>query len=157
MVKEENFPNAFKEVYVILQQMDKEHVKKIPEDFMKIIEKNKNDDYEYTYNESVSFDNQILMRETEAILGHIFLNYWADENQKSTIINNLKMKDAQEEQAKLKQYSIEDMFKSKNDKDKDMELDSTSKESKIKENQISVYETESIFTKIMKRIKSFFG
>lgn len=154
MIKEENFPNAFKEVYIILQQMDKEYVSKIPKDFMRIIEKNKNDNYEYTYDKSVGFDEQVLMRETEAILGHIFLNYWADEVQKNAITNNLKMKEFQEEQEKMKKYSIENIFKSKNSMG--IEQSGTGKDNEITEKHISVVKSESIFSKIMKKIKGFF-
>ena len=42
MIKVENYPNAYKEVYEILKAVPKEDFDKIPTEFMQIVKKNMN-------------------------------------------------------------------------------------------------------------------
>ena len=46
MIKQENFPNAYKEVYVILSNMDEKDLCKIPQEFLDMIKQKMNNDYE---------------------------------------------------------------------------------------------------------------
>ncbi len=41
-----------------------------------------NVNYKFEYNENLDLENQIILRETRAILGYIFLNFWANDIQK---------------------------------------------------------------------------
>lgn len=111
MIKVENYPNAYKEVYEILKAVPKEDFDKIPTEFMQIVEKNMNKEYVFSIDPNAHFvEEQEILYETKAILAYVYLNYWATEDEKK-IINAKFLKDIREaENKKREQYST-DVFK----------------------------------------------
>lgn len=78
MIKVENYPNAYKEVYEILKAVPKEDFDKIPTEFMQIVKKNMNKNYDFSINLNIDFvKEQEILYETKAILAYVYLNYWA--------------------------------------------------------------------------------
>lgn len=53
-----NYSNAFSEVYTILKYLDENERGKIPQIVLKIIEKNRNIEYEYRINEELNLKNK---------------------------------------------------------------------------------------------------
>ena len=140
MVKIENYPNAYKEVYEVLKLVPREDVEKIPNQFMEMVESKMNKDYEFTVDTNIDFvEEQKLMLETRAILAYIFLNYWATENQKE-IINMKFKKDIEEAEKKKKELYNTNVFKEEKNK---------------KQPNITVYKKEKLITKIFNRIRIF--
>ena len=82
MIKIEQYPNAYKEVNVILDNMNIEDIKKIPTEFIDMIKLNMNYNYEFEIDSNKSFDQLEILKETRAILAYIFLNYWATDTKK---------------------------------------------------------------------------
>ena len=83
MIKVENYPNAYKEVYEILKAVPKEDFDKIPTEFMQIVKKNMNKNYDFSINLNIDFvKEQEILYETKAILAYVYLNYWATEDEK---------------------------------------------------------------------------
>lgn len=76
MIKSSNFPNAYKEVYIILKYVDSEDLKLIPKSFINMLEQNMNDDYKFEFDPNIEFENQKLLRETKSIFAYIFLHFW---------------------------------------------------------------------------------
>lgn len=142
MIKEENFPNAYKEVYTILKYVSKEDYKAIPEDFLNIVKAKMNNDYVFNFNPNVELEEQKLLRETKVILGYIFLNYWGNEQQKKVIEEVLKNDLNKEE---TKKYD-NDLFK---DKQK-------VKVSPGEEFRMVIYKKEKFLVKLIKKFKYFF-
>ena len=86
MTKVENYPNAYKEVYEILKAVPKEDFDKIPTEFMQIVKKNMNKNYDFSINLNIDFvKEQEILYETKAILAYVYLNYWATEDEKRII------------------------------------------------------------------------
>lgn len=76
MIKVENYPNAYKEVYEILKAVPKEDFDKIPTEFMQIVKKNMNKNYDFSINLNIDFvKEQEILYETKAILAYVYLNY----------------------------------------------------------------------------------
>lgn len=90
MLKKENYPKAYTEVYEILKYMKKEYVEKIPKKFMKLIKMKKDNNYVYKINLDKNFQEQEMLRETKAILVYIYTNYWCDLEVKRRIIQKFK-------------------------------------------------------------------
>lgn len=99
-MKEEVYRNAFKEIYEILKNTDEELVAKIPKKFLSFIEENMNNEYECNIQSDVDIDKQNLLKETEAILALIYINYWATKEEKQ----EFALKDQTEKEAKEKTY-----------------------------------------------------
>ena len=145
MIKIENYPNAYKEVYVILSSMSKEDIDKIPKDFMDMIKNNMNDEYEFEIYDDIGFDEQILLQETKTILAYIFMNYWGTEEQKEKIKTRFAQELIEEENLKKKYYS-NDLFSNKNGK-----VQNVKKEESM---QMVEYKEKNIFTRILDSIKN---
>lgn len=84
MISREN-ANAFKEVYVILNNMESDYYEKIPKEFIKMLEENMNKEYDFKLNNINNFEEEKILRETKKILGYIFINFWATPIQRKVI------------------------------------------------------------------------
>ena len=149
MIKIENYPNAYKEVYVILNSMSKEDVSKIPEDFMNMIKNNMDDEYIFELYDDIPFEEQSLLQETKAILAYIFMNYWGTEEQKERIKSKFEQDMIEEENAKQKYFSNQ-LFDSKNTAN-DIN-DKTDKD----DLQLVEYKSKNIFMKMIDSVKKIF-
>ena len=86
-----NYEIALTEVDEILNFTDTELVNKIPVAFKKFIEKNKNKDYKPNITPGIPISEQVIKKETEAILSLIFRSYWATEEEKRELEKNDKI------------------------------------------------------------------
>ncbi len=149
MIKVENYPNAYKEVYEILKYVPKEDLKRVPKKFMDMLEEKMNKNYKFSIDTSNDFiEEQELMIETRTILAYIFLNYWATEIQKEKV--NIKFKKDIEDAEKQKRdlYNV-DILKNKKQLKENI--------GKEQENAMVIYKKENFITKIFNTIKKFFG
>ena len=149
MIKVENYPNAYKEVYEILKYVPKEDLKRVPKKFMDMLEEKMNKNYKFSIDTSNGFiEEQELMIETRTILAYIFLNYWATEIQKEKV--NIKFKKDIEDAEKQKRdlYNV-DILKNKKQLKENI--------GKEQENAMVIYKKENFITKIFNTIKKFFG
>lgn len=105
------YKNSFKEVYVILQNTDKQLVDMIPLKFIDFIKSNMNSDYITNIKTDVPIDNQKLLKETEAVLSLIYRSYWATEQEKAEFAINDKNDFIHRENLKKENYKGKDVYK----------------------------------------------
>ena len=99
---ENNYHKAYVEVLEVLKYIPKEDFEKVPKDIIETIEKKKDMEYKYDLNKDVAFENQILMKETKAILANFFRDYWATPEQRNAIKEKERKEEWEEEQNKIK-------------------------------------------------------
>ena len=148
MLKVENYPNAYKEVYVILKKMKKDDVRLIPKDYINLIMQNMNREYKFELKENTELENQNILRETKAILADIYYKYWATDTQRAKIKEVFRQDIIKEEEAKPK-YNPDELFKNK-------KVNIVKPEENVEEVQMIEYKKENIITKFINRIKSLF-
>lgn len=140
------YRNAFKEVYEILQNTDTELCKKIPSKFIEFLQNNMNKDYQSNFDNNIDIDKQVLLSETEDILSLIYRSYWATEEEKQ----EFSIKDKQElielEEKKKEQCKdiTEIFFKKK--KLNNVTIDTS----------LTVIPKENFIQKLLKKIFKFF-
>lgn len=110
MITLENYKNAYKETYVILNNMKSDNVRLIPQAFMKILKNNMNNNYNFEIDMENDFKKQELLKETKIILAYIFLNYWSTSEQKEKIEQKFRY-DIKKEESKKPQYNPNEIFK----------------------------------------------
>lgn len=149
MVKVENYPNAYKEVYVILKNMREEERNLVPKSFMQMIEKNMNEQYDFKLDKNIDFQDQKLLRETRTILAYIFLNFWATKKQKDRIEKKFRQDIVDFENSKS-EYNQDELFKNRKSKSKESNL-----EVKTKTEELHMIEQkeESFFKRLLRKIK----
>ena len=131
MIRSENIPNAYKEVYTILKYVSKDDVNLIPKNFIKMLKSKMNVNYKFEYNENLDLENQIILRETRAILGYIFLNFWANDIQKNAITKKLNEDKLVKTWEMRLRYQNQDIFKSRNIKNEEYKYDKQEKNNRI--------------------------
>ena len=141
-----NRKNAYAEVYTILQELNEEEYNKIPPKVIKTIEANRNEEYEYELDDELDLKDQPMLPETKAILFNLFRDYLATPEQKAKIIR-MQNEARQKNELKKQQMYNTDIFANKPKKN----LAENSNETM----QIVEYK-ESIFKRILNKIKSFF-
>lgn len=138
-----NYADAYKEVLVILDNLIKEDYDKIPKEYIEFLTVNCNNDYEFYYDNSKTFEEQELLDDTKYILFGLFEKFGATELQKEKIkdFKNKHYKKLEEEKIKL--YKTDNIFKNTN-ADKSESINLIVKETK----------KETFILKIIKFIKN---
>lgn len=101
------------EVETILKKLDENYINKIPTEIWDFIEKNKDDQYTFFYDDNIELLNQNLNIDTIAILSYINMQYLLDEKSKKEVEEILIKDEAFLEQQKMKKYNPENIFKNK--------------------------------------------
>lgn len=78
------YKNAFKEVYVILENTDETLLSKIPNKFIDFLKTHMNSNYKTNIKNNIRIDKQPLLKETEAILALLYRSYWASDEEKKS-------------------------------------------------------------------------
>jgi len=139
-----NYANAYKEVLVILDNLIKEDYDKIPKEYIDFLTVNCNNNYEFYYDTSKTFEEQELLDDTKYILFGLFEKFGATELQKEKI-KNFKKNYYNKLEEKRNLYNSENIFKEKKvEKNENINL-------VIKENK-----KENFINKILKFIKNIF-
>ena len=141
-----NRKNAYTEAYTILQELNEEEYNKIPPEVINAIEENKNEEYEYELDDELELKDQPMLPETKAILFNLFRDYLATPEQKAKIIR-MQNEARQKNELKKQQMYNTDVFANRQKENFSKPANETM--------QIVEYK-ESIFKRILNKIKSFF-
>ena len=141
-----NRKNVYAEVYTILQELNEEEYNKIPPEVVKAIKLNRNEEYEYELDDELELKKQPMLSETKAILFNLFRDYLATPEQKAKIIR-MQNEARQKNELKKQQIYNTDVFANKQKENQSSNNNETM--------QIVEYK-ESIFKRILNKIKSFF-
>ena len=149
----ENYADACTEVYTILSYLNENEYKKIPNNIIKVIENNRNLEYVYKYNEELELKQQELLKETKAILFNLFRDYLCTEKQREIIKKQQAEERKDNELKKIELYGSKEIFKKQ---EKELSVEEMKQENTDIKNISMVKYKESLFIKIINRIKMFF-
>lgn len=103
---ENTYSNAYTEVLEILKIVPKEQYEKIPKEELDFLEKNRNKDYNFSYD----IENPNTLRKTDAILISMYKKYIATENEKKAIEEILELNYRKNELEKKEKYGDKVLF-----------------------------------------------
>ena len=138
------------EVDEILNYLSEEDLAKIPEDIRQVIKENKDKDYIWEYDETKTLKEQDVSRDTIAFLSYLNMEYLLNEKQKQYMQELHKLNEKKLEEAKAEKYNVDDLFK------RNASQQNEQKETENKQEQALVEYKESLFTKLINKIKNFF-
>ena len=137
---------VFSEVYVILNQLEEESLKKIPEKIFNQIRENAKIDVDYI-DKHVPLEEVNLMDETKEFLAIISYYYFCDEEEKQKWDEILNENERKYQETLKQKYNPEEIFKVKqeniNKEEKNVELD-------------LVEYKEKFIVRLINKIKQFF-
>lgn len=137
---------VYKEIYEILKYIPKNELAKLPNGFVKFIEKNMDMNYTYKVEYIQDFEKQPMLKGTRIILAILYRDYWATPQKKQEIIERDKKQIKEKQEADRKKYDIETILSKQREQIK-------SNEPKL--NEIVPYK-ESLLSRIKSKIKSWF-
>ena len=145
----------------ILDYLNPEELKKIPENVRKTIKDNKDKNYEWKYDEGKKLEEQNLNRKSIAILSYLNMEYLLNDEQRKLMGQIHRVNEQKQEEEKRKQYNPENIFENKSNikEDKTVQVasnESTSKESKESKN-LAMTKKDRWYNKIKLYIKSLFS
>ena len=105
---------AFAEVDEILNFMDKQYQKKIPEKLRKLISNNKSTDYNVVIKPNIPLTEQKISRKALSILSVINYNYWCiEEENKERLIEKYKRNEIAKQEKLRELYNPDNLFEGK--------------------------------------------
>lgn len=143
---ENQYAIAYNEVLEILKNISKEDYNKIPQEKLNVFKTNASKDYKFKYNPQKTLDEQNVSKKAKAIIGLLFRDYWATESQREKIIRKQNYDRMKNEKEKQEKYNQNDIFKEKQINKNSINIENTS---------IIEYK-ESLFSKILQKIKKIF-
>lgn len=149
------YANAYTEVLDILKHISKEDYEKIPKSKIKVFEENCNKNYNFTYDENKTLDEQNVSEITKVIIAILFRDYWATKEQRYIIIKK------QQEIKDQKQKELMAKFEqNKNISEKDLKKVNVASDLDIdyaRGTNLETYKEENIFKRIISKIREIFG
>lgn len=147
---EKKYAKAYTEVLEILKHIPKDEYEKIPKNEIQFYENNCDKNYKFIYDETLNVKNQTISKEANAVIVSIYMNYFANEKQKSIIDEILKQNSIEAEKEKNQKYDVDNIFKSK------VEDNSENKPSENLPIEVN-NQKENFIKKIINKIKSLFA
>jgi len=137
-----SYSEAAVEVLDILNHTNKEDVEKIPKKFIKFLKDNSNKNYISNIDYTKPIAQMNLKPKTQAILGLIYMKYWATEEGKYEFKQRIKENEIKYQQELREKYNVDNLFKN-------------SKASKEIVDLPVVIQEETVLQKIINKIKSY--
>lgn len=132
------------EVLEILKHMDKTYTEKLPKKFLKFLQDNQDTSHIPKFDCTKSLQDCAMYKETKALLGIMYLKYWSLEEQKKEYLQILENNQKKYQEEINEKYNPDNLFKN-----------SKKCEEKLEETAQMIEYKESIFQKIVKKIKLF--
>ena len=89
-MENEEYAIAYKEVSEILKYIPIFDYEKIPREKIELYKKMQDRDYHFKYNPLKTLDEQNVSKQAKIIIGLLFRDYWATQEQKSKIVPKQK-------------------------------------------------------------------
>lgn len=143
-----SYSEATTEVLLILAHTKKEKVNKIPRKFINFLIQNSSKTYKPNFDYKKPINELNLKPKSQALLGIIYLKYWADEDGKEKFNKKIE-ENEQKYQYKLKEkYSTDLLFKNK---------ETIVQPKNIKKDiSLPIVQNKSLIQKVLEKIKRMF-
>ena len=139
---DKKYARAYTEVLEILNHIPEEEYNVIPKNEIEFYKSNCDKNYNYVYDESIDLKDQKISREANAVIVSIYMNYFANEKQKSVINEILKQNTIKNENEKREKYNPDNIFKETQSQNLPIEINTAK---------------ENFFKRIFNKLKSIFS
>lgn len=142
-----NEAKAYKEIYEILNLLDKQVLEKIPLQIREKIENEKDNNYNFQISSMNELESIQLLESTKVMLTILYKDYLANQEEKEKIEKKLELIQDTLEKNKREKYNPDNIFKNKETIKNTFDYEKT---------ELIEYK-ESLFKKIIKFLKNLFN
>lgn len=150
MVNTAKFSRAYSEVYSFMNALGSNYINKIPASVYNSIKDNRDIDYKPQFDKDQNITDGMISKEGLALIAALNLQYWCDDETEKKELKQIYIDNAKQEKEK---YSYDNIFNNNNN---ETIRTSNEEENKIEESTSLIEYKESIFRKLINRIKDFF-
>lgn len=137
----EDYSKAYMELVEILKNVPREKLNKIPKELIYNYIKDMDKNHKYQYDVNLEFEEQETMHLTKILIANLYIQYWADDNERQQIKERERKELYELELSKKEKYNLGNLFKKKDNQD-------------IKQSQeLIIIEKKTILQKIIDKIK----
>ena len=148
------YANAATEVLAILENTEIEAVNKIPKKFINFLKENSSKTYKPELDFTKPISELNLQPKTQALLGIIYMKYWAKEEEKNEFMKRANENEARYQKELEEKYNVDNLFKN-NETVSNENVNEVVEE--VKEEKIlQVSKKETFITRIINKIKEIF-
>lgn len=144
------YMNSLYQVSEILKYITPKLKNRIPKRVISYIESNKSKDYNWKIDKTLPLEKQELLPTTKELITVLYKDYMCDDISKLKLNKVLKENQIKYENEVREKYNPDNIFKERN---KSYETNKMTMEN----NEIVSYKKESVLSKIINKIKSFFS
>lgn len=139
----EDYAKSYTELIEILKYISKSDLNKIPKDKIKNYIKNKDNDYIYIYDSKKNFENQNISKLTKILIANLYIEYWADEEEKAQIKINDRKEIYDIDNKNAEKYKTDNIFEKKKKRN----------EENVEETSLTIIKKKNFIQKIIEKIK----
>lgn len=110
MLTQKDYSQAYVEVLEVLKNMNKDDVKKLPEELIKEFKEKKDLQYTFKYDRSKKVKEQNLSDVAKAILSNLYTKYWATEYERKVILAKQRANRIEAERQKSLNFKKNSLF-----------------------------------------------
>lgn len=153
MINSAKIPTAYSEVYSFINALGIDFINKIPVKLYNTIKENRNVNYNPKFEASQKITNSMISQEALSLIAALNLQYWCNNETEKQELKQVYIENTRREEEK---YSYENLFKNREKSQllNNNIIDSTSQP--ISEKLSLTEYKESIFKRIINKIKKFF-
>ena len=139
----EDYAKSYTELIEILKYISKSDLNKIPKDKIKNYIKNKDNNYIYIYDSKKNFENQNISKLTKILIANLYIEYWADEEEKAQIKINDRKEIYDIDNKNAEKYRTDNIFEKKKKRN----------EENVEETSLTIIKKKNFIQKIIEKIK----
>lgn len=109
----EDYAKSYTELIEILKNVPKEKLNEIPKELIKNYIKDMDKDYKYQYDANLEFEEQETLHLTKILIANLYIQYWADSNEKQQIQEREQKELYELELSKNRKYNPDNLFRNK--------------------------------------------
>ena len=148
----------YSEVYSVLNKLGNDYINKIPDNLYKMIKQEKLEEYNPKYIFTINLEEQKIKKESIAMIALFHLNYWCDSNEEKEKLRKLFKENENKYQTELcEKYNPDNIFKNRCKPNVENQETNNKNQEKIKNAKEIIKYKESIFKRILNKIKMFFN
>lgn len=146
-----SYSEAATEVLAILDNTETEAVNKISKKFLKFLKENSSKTYKPEFDTTKPIKELKLKPKTEALLGVIYLNYWANEEEKIAFKNKAKENEIKYQEELREKYNPDNMFRKNT-----TVIEKQQENTQVQETALTEIKKDTLIQKIINKIKEIF-
>ena len=141
---------AYREVLVILDNMEDEYKNKVPQELINFFKRNEAKEYVFKLDNSIPLTEQRIKEKTLSLLAILNLNYWCSIDERKELIKKYSDNERKFRKEVDIKYHVDELLRKYDIKHKDIEEKATI------DNKVPVKYKESLLQRLINKIKKIF-